>query len=220
MSMPHPDHDFSQLKPLLRGWLHTVTAPLALVAGAVLIALAPHRQARWSVAVYTATAVLLFGTSALYHRGNWSPRVERLLKRIDHSNIFLIIAGSYTPFAVLLLDGQTRDLVLWVVWGGAIAGVLFRVAWVGAPRWLYTPLYIALGWVAVFFLPAFARTGGVAVLVLIAIGGLFYSAGGVIYALKRPNPSPRYFGFHEIFHLLTVLAFICQYVAISIATYR
>ena len=212
--------DMQPLKPLLRGWLHAITAPLALAAGIVLIALAPHPQARWSVAVYTVTAVLLFGTSAFYHRGRWSPRVERLLKRIDHSNIFLIIAGSYTPFAVLLLSGRTREIVLWVVWGGAIAGVLFRVVWISAPRWLYTPLYIALGWVAVFFLPSFMHAGGVAVLVLVAVGGALYSAGGVIYALKRPNPSPRYFGFHEIFHLLTVLAFICQYVAISLATYR
>jgi hemolysin III len=216
--LPHPD--FTQLKPLLRGWLHAVTAPMALAAGIVLIVLAPHATARWAVAVYTLTAVLLFGTSALYHRGNWSPKVERLLKRIDHSNIFLIIAGSYTPFAVLLLEGHIRALVLWLVWLGALAGVVFRVLWVGAPRWLYTPLYIGMGWVAVFFLPEFMRRGGVAVLVLVAVGGLLYSAGGVIYAFKRPNPSPRYFGFHEIFHTLTVLAFICQYVAISLATYR
>jgi hemolysin III len=218
LHLPHPD--FTQLKPLLRGWLHAVTAPMALAAGIVLIALAPHTTARWAVAIYTLTAVLLFGTSALYHRGNWSPKVERLLKRIDHSNIFLIIAGSYTPFAVLLLHGSTQAAVLWVVWSGAIAGVVFRVVWVGAPRWLYTPLYIGMGWVAVFFLPEFMRRGGVAVLVLVAVGGLLYSAGGVIYAFKRPNPSPRYFGFHEIFHTLTVLAFICQYVAISLATYR
>jgi hemolysin III len=218
LHLPHPD--FTQLKPLLRGWLHAVTAPMALAAGIVLIALAPHTTARWAVAIYTLTAVLLFGTSALYHRGNWSPKVERLLKRIDHSNIFLIIAGSYTPFAVLLLEGHTRTLVLWLVWLGALAGVVFRVVWVGAPRWLYTPLYIGMGWVAVFFLPEFMRRGGVAVLVLVAVGGLLYSAGGVIYAFKRPNPSPRYFGFHEIFHTLTVLAFICQYVAISLATYR
>ena len=218
LHLPHPD--FTQLKPLLRGWLHAVTAPIALAAGIVLIALAPHATARWAVSVYTVTAVLLFGTSALYHRGTWSPKVERLLKRIDHSNIFLIIAGSYTPFAVLLLDGHTRTLVLWLVWVGAIAGVIFRVVLVGAPRWLYTPLYIGMGWVAVFFLPEFMHHGGVAVLVLVAVGGLLYSAGGVIYAFKRPNPSPRYFGFHEIFHSLTVLAFICQYIAISLATYR
>lgn len=213
-------HPIATLKPLLRGWLHAVTAPLALVAGIVLVALAPTAEARWAVAVYAITAVLLFGTSAFYHRGDWSPRVEKLLKRIDHSNIFLIIAGSYTPFAVLLLHGSTRTAVLWIVWSGAIAGVVFRVVWVNAPRWLYTPLYIGLGWVAVFFFPQFLRHGGVAVLVLVAAGGLMYSAGGLIYALKRPNPSPRYFGFHEIFHALTVAAFICQYIAISLATYR
>lgn len=228
---PHSGHDVVQeithglahpietLKPLLRGWLHAVTAPLSLAAGIVLVAMAPTSEARAAVTVYAVTAVLLFGTSAFYHRGSWSPRVERLLKRIDHSNIFLIIAGTYTPFAVLLLHGSTRTTALWVVWSGAIAGVAFRVLWVNAPRWLYTPLYIALGWVAVFFLPSFLHTGGVAVFVLVAAGGLMYSAGGLIYALKRPNPSPRYFGFHELFHTLTVLAFICQYVAISIATY-
>lgn len=209
------------LKPKLRGWLHLATTPLALAAGIVLVALAPTAGGRLTAAIFAATAVLLFGTSAVYHRGtgHFSDRTSRLLKRLDHANIFLIIAGTYTPFAVLLLpEGQGRTL-LWLVWGGAIAGVLFRVLWVGAPRWLYTPVYVALGWVAVFYLPGFWRNGGAAVVVLIAVGGLLYTLGAVVYGLKRPNPSPRWFGFHEVFHAFTIAAFVTHYVAISISVY-
>ena len=146
--------------------------------------------------------------SALYHRGNWGPRGEAILRRLDHANIFLIIAGTYTPLTMLLLPGSTAQPLLWVIWAAALAGIAFRVFWVGAPRWLYTPCYIAMGWAAVFFLPDFMRTGGVAVLVLVIVGGLLYSAGGVIYGIKRPNPSPRWFGFHEVFHSLTLAAFV------------
>lgn len=207
------------VKPRLRGWLHTGTAPLAVVAGLVLVALAPTTTGRVTAAVFTLSAGLLFGTSAVYHRGTWSPRTRMLLKRLDHSNIFLIIAGSYTPFAALLLpEGRARTLLL-IVWGGALAGVLFRVFWVGAPRWLYTPVYVALGWVAVMYLPDFLRSGGPAVVTLIIIGGALYTLGAVVYALKRPNPSPRWFGFHEIFHALTVAAFVVHYIAVSFAVY-
>lgn len=209
------------IKPKLRGWLHLGTTPLALVAGIVLVALAPNSTARVAAAIFAITAVLLFGTSAVYHRGTgyFSERTSRLLKRLDHANIFLIIAGTYTPFAVLLLpDGQGRTL-LWLVWVGAIAGVLFRVFWVGAPRWLYTPVYVALGWVAVFYLPGFWRNGGVLVVTLIAAGGLLYTLGALVYGIKRPNPSPRWFGFHEIFHAFTILAFAAHYVAVSFSVY-
>ncbi|GAB3594872.1 hemolysin III family protein [Angustibacter peucedani] len=207
------------VKPHLRGWLHAGTFPLAVAAGIVLIALAPTTAGRVAAAVYTLTAALLFGTSAVYHRGTWSPRVQVLLKRMDHSNIFLIIAGTYTPFAALLLpEGRARTLLL-IVWGGALGGVLFRVFWVGAPRWLYTPVYIALGWVAVIYLPDFLHAGGVALLTLVCVGGGLYTAGGVIYALKRPNPSPTWFGFHEIFHACTVAAFTVHYIAVSFAVY-
>jgi hemolysin III len=207
------------VKPRLRGWLHAGTFPVAVVAGIVLICVAPTTAGRVTASVYTATAALLFGTSAVYHRGTWSPRAQRLLKRLDHSNIFLIIAGTYTPFAALLLSpGRARTLLL-VVWVGALAGVLFRVLWVGAPRWLYTPVYIALGWVAVLYLPDFLRAGGAALLTLVVVGGLLYTAGGIVYGLKRPNPSPRWFGFHEVFHALTVLAFAAHYVGVSLATY-
>jgi hemolysin III len=206
------------VKPHLRGWLHLGTFPLALVAGALLTVLAPAGRHRTAVAVFAVTAALLFGVSALYHRGEWGPRAFALLKRLDHANIFLIIAGTYTPFAVVLLpDGPARGL-LWIVWSGALAGVAFRVLWVGAPRWLYVPVYVALGWVAVVYLPAFAHAGA-AVLALVIAGGLLYTAGGVVYGLRRPDPSPRWFGFHEVFHALTVVAFGAHCVGLALAVH-
>jgi hemolysin III len=206
------------VKPRMRGWLHAGMVPLALAAGIVLIVLAPTTPARIAAAVYSVSAWLLFGTSAVYHRGKWSPRVTGVLKRLDHSNIFLIIAGTYTPFALLLPHEKSRTMLL-IVWSGAAAGVLFRVLWVGAPRWLYTPVYVALGWVAVFYLGPLLKNGGVAIVTLIAVGGLLYTAGAVVYGTKRPNPSPRWFGFHEIFHTLTVAAFAVHYVAASMSVY-
>ena len=186
------------VKPRLRGWLHAGTFPLALAAGIVLIVLAPEGKARISAVVFTMTAALLFGTSAVYHRGTWSARVSGVLKRLDHSNIFLIIAGSYTPFAVTLLPWDQARTLLFIVWGGAIGGVLFRVFWVGAPRWLYTPIYVALGWVAVFYFGPMLHFGGPAIVSLIVAGGLLYTLGAVVYGTKRPNPSPRWFRFHEV----------------------
>jgi hemolysin III len=205
------------VKPHLRGWLHAGTFPVAVVAGIVLVVLADGVRATIATAIYAISAALLFGVSALYHRGHWTPRAEKRLKRLDHSNIFLIIAGTYTPFSLVLLHGHGGNTLLWIVWVAALAGIAFRVFWVGAPRWLYTPVYIGLGWVAVFYLPEILDTGGVAVVTLLAIGGGLYSIGGVVYALKKPNPSPRWFGFHEVFHALTLLAFATHYVAISIA---
>ncbi|MGD8148892.1 PAQR family membrane homeostasis protein TrhA [Ornithinimicrobium sp. Y1694] len=202
-----------QVKPHLRGWLHLGMVPISVALSIVLIALSPTTTARVAALVFGATAILLFATSATYHRGRWSPQVARILKRLDHANIFLIIAGTYTPFAVLLLPpGQARTL-LWVIWVGAVAGVIFRVFWVGAPRWLYTVVYIALGWVAVFYLVPFWRNGGPLIVSLIAAGGLLYTVGAIVYALKRPNPAPRWFGFHEIFHAFTVAAFSSHWVA-------
>jgi hemolysin III len=225
--MTHPKEATSQgpieavvaaVKPRLRGWLHAAMVPLAVAAGIVLIALAPNTQARIAAAVFSLTAWLLFGTSAVYHRGNWSPRVAAVLKRMDHSNIFLIIAGTYTPFALVLPRREATQMLL-IVWIGAIAGVLFRVLWVGAPRWLYTPIYVALGWVAVFYLQPLLHFGGPAVVTLIAVGGILYTVGALVYGIKRPNPSPRWFGFHEIFHTLTIAAFISHYIAASLTVY-
>ena len=207
------------VKPKLRGWIHAGTFPLALSAGVILVALAPSGKARLGAVIFAITAALLFGTSAVYHRGTWSWPVQRLLKRLDHANIFLIIAGTYTPFALLLLPPpQSRSLLL-IAWVGAVGGVLFRVFWVGAPRWLYTPVYVALGWVSVFYIKPLYETGGLAVVILIAVGGLLYTLGAVVYGTKRPNPSPRWFGFHEIFHVCTVAAFAVHYIAVSMAVY-
>jgi hemolysin III len=199
---------------------------LTLAAGIVLIALSPTAATKWGSAVYVASAVLLFSTSAIYHRGRWSPRVGGVLRRADHANIFLLIAGSYTPFSLLLLSGTPRVVMLVVVWSGALLGVAFRVFWIGAPRWLYTPIYMALGSAAVVFLPQFARGAerlgvgvGIAIMVLIALGGAFYMLGGVVYGFRRPDPWPRWFGFHEVFHSLTIMAFVSHYVGISLATY-
>ncbi|HWA65240.1 MAG TPA: hemolysin III family protein [Mycobacteriales bacterium] len=207
-------------KPKLRGWLHAVTSPLALAAGIVLVCLAPTTAARLAAAAFALTSFVLFTTSALYHRGRWSPRTERRLKRLDHANIFLLIAGSYTPFAVLALKGDARVAIMSAVWCTAVLGVVFRVLWVGAPRWSYVPLYIGLGWAMAFVFPQLLHGAGVAAFVLVAVGGLLYTAGGLIYGMKRPNPSPRWFGFHEIFHTCTIAAFVCQYVAASFVVYR
>ena len=214
------------VKPRLRGWLHLGIVPVVLVAGAVLIALSPTTTTRIGSSVFTLSALVLFSVSAVYHRGTWSPRTWAVLRRLDHSNIFLLIAGSYTPFTLIFLDGGEQKLLLWVVWTGALLGIAFRVFWTDAPRWLYTPIYIALGWAAIFFVPDFAegtaRVGlgiGIASLVLVAVGGVLYTLGGVVYGLRRPDPSPRWFGFHEVFHTLTVLAFLAHYVGVSLATY-
>ncbi|MFD4030712.1 hemolysin III family protein [Streptomyces sp. NPDC058637] len=205
------------VKPRLRGWLHAGMVPASLAAGIVLICLAGTPQAVLACTVYSVTAWLLFGTSAVYHLGTWGPLGEAVLRRLDHANIFLIIAGTCTPLAVLLLSRDQWSVLLWIVWTGALVGIAFRVLWVGAPRWLYTPCYLALGWAPVRYLPDFLHRGGVAVLYLIVAGGLLYSAGAVVYALQRPNPSPRWFGFHEVFHALTVAAFTAHYIAIFLA---
>jgi hemolysin III len=216
----------AEIKPRLRGWLHLASAPMTLAAGVVLVVLSPTATTRLGSAVYAVCSVLLFSVSALYHRGHWSPRVGAVLQRFDHANIFLFIAGTYTPFTLLLLRGTDRVVMLSVIWSGALLGVAFRVLWLRAPRWLYTPIYIALGWAAVFFVPQFAegaeRYGvglGVAVLALIATGGALYTLGGVVYGFRRPDPWPRWFGFHEVFHTLTILAFVTHYVGDSLATY-
>ena len=208
------------IRPRLRGWLHAGIFPVAVAAGIVLVVLTPDRRVRIAVAVFVGTAALMFGVSALYHRGNWSPRVYGILKRFDHANIFLIIAGSYTPFSVVLLPRGPARTLLWIVWTGALIGVAFRILWVGAPRWLYVPVYVALGWVALVYLPQFWRNADVAVLALVIIGGVLYTLGGLVYGLKRPDPSPRWFGFHEVFHALTVAAFTAHYVGLSLAVYR
>jgi hemolysin III len=215
----HLNAVFEEVKPRLRGWLHAITSPLTLVAGIVLIVLSPTVATRVGSGVFMASALLLFTVSAIYHRGTWSPRTWAILRRFDHANIFLLIAGSYTPFSLVMLEGSARVWMLSIAWGGALLGVLFRIFWTGAPRWLYVPIYVALGWAAIFFSDDFLASGSTTVFVLICLGGGLYTLGGVVYGLKRPNPFPAWFGFHEVFHTLTILAFAAHYAGVSIATY-
>lgn len=215
---PRTEHD-GPLKPLMRGWLHLGYAPIALICGLTLTAFAPTLPARIGCAVYTLAAVQLFGTSAAYHRGNWKPNTLAVFRRVDHSNIFVFIAGTYTPLTLTLLEGNSRIALLVLVWSLAVLGVVFRTLWLGAPRWLYTLLYVAMGWAAVGWLNQFWASGGPAVVTLIIAGGLIYSLGAVAYGTKRPQLSPRWFGFHEVFHSCTILAAICHLVAISLAVF-
>jgi len=201
-----------EVKPTWRGWIHAGTFPVALVAGVVLIIVADGAPAKWASAVFMLTSLLLFGNSALYHRIDWRPRVKVLLKRIDHANILLLIAGTYTPLAVLALPPEKGVLLLCLVWGGTLVGILFRVFWIHAPRWLYVALYLLLGWAAVMYIVDLMNAN-FAMMVLVIVGGLLYTGGAIVYALKKPNPWPGHFGFHEIFHVCTVLAFLCHWTA-------
>jgi hemolysin III len=201
----------------MRGWLHAYACLVAVVCGVVLVTLAATRPGRAplvSSLVYSVTVCGLFGVSALYHRRVWSRRGFQVMRRLDHSMIFVFIAGTYTPFAVLLLPPAKAAVILGVVWGGAVAGVGLKLSWPHAPRWLSAPLYIALGWVAVVVMPDLLRTGGVAAVVLLVVGGLFYTAGAVCYALRWPDPWPTVFGHHEFFHACTLVAAVCHHVAV------
>jgi hemolysin III len=200
-------------KPKLRGIVHLVMSPLSLVAGLTLITLANELRGRITLGIFTLTAVTLFTCSALYHRVAWTDKNKAIWRRIDHSNISILIAGTYTPFAVYLLQPSQTKTLLIVAWGGAILISLLRIFWLSAPRWLYVAGYISLGWAAVFYMPQFLNSGGVAIFILILTGGVLYSAGGVIYALKKPNFSINWFGFHELFHAMTAAAFICHFIA-------
>jgi hemolysin III len=212
----------AELKPRLRGWLHTYAAATSIASGVVLVAFAAAMRggpAGATTGIYAATVTMLFGTSALYHRINWGPRAQGVMKRLDHSMIFIFIAGTYTPIAALTLPRSSGIAVLIVVWAGAISGVVLKSAWPSAPRWLSVPCYIGLGWVAVFVMPQLLRNAGVAALTLIVFGGLVYTVGGVVYGVKRPNPLPGVFGFHEVFHLCTLVAAVSHYVAIWLAVF-
>lgn len=214
-----PGRDTPEPKPAWRGWLHTGMAPLMLVGGLVLMILTPTAEGRLAAAVYMLASLALFGNSAVYHRGSWTERVQAVLRRVDHANIYLFIAGTYTPMAVQLLTGTSRVILLSVIWGCALAGVAFRILWLGAPRWLYTALYVLMGWAAVFWLVPFWQAGGPLVVALIAAGGLVYTYGALVYGRKRPNPAPHIFGYHEIFHACTVAAAMLHYAAICVATF-
>ena len=207
------------LKPRLRGVLHEAAFAVSLVTGTALVCLAEPGRARLAATVYAVSVALLFGTSAAYHRGPWTGRAYDVMKRLDHSMIFILIAGTYTPFALLLLEGTARWVVFSIVWGGALAGVVLRNAVRRPARWLFVALYLALGWVALGVLPQLKEAGGWPVVVLLLVGGALYTAGAIVFALQRPDPSPRWFGFHEVFHAFTLAAFVTHYIAVSFATY-
>ena len=214
MSLPIPEgfREPEEKKPTWRGWIHTGVLPLVIAGGIVLIVLAHGVIAKVAAAIFFASSFLLFGNSALYHRFNWRPKVKKALKRIDHANIFLLIAGSYTPITMLALPSELGFKLIIGIWATAILGIGFRVFWINAPRWLYVPIYIAMGWAALAFVGDFMQANA-AMMILILSGGLAYTIGAVVYGLKKPNPFPGHFGFHEIFHSLTVLAFMSHWTA-------
>jgi hemolysin III len=219
--LPHlPISDFStrpidvvEAKPTWRGWIHTGAMPIVIAAGIVLIVLAHGVPAKVVSAIFFASSILLFGNSAIYHRFNWKPRVKVVLKRIDHANIFLLIAGSYTPITWLALPKDKALTLMIIIWATALLGIGFRVFWIGAPRWLYVPIYLGMGWVAMAFIVDFF-TANAPMMILILAGGLCYTLGAICYGFKWPNPSKRHFGFHEIFHAFTVAAFLCHWTGI------
>jgi hemolysin III len=203
------------LKPRLRGVIHQYAFFCSLAAGAALVAFAPTGDARIAMAIYAASVAALFGTSALYHRITWSAPARRRMRRLDHAMIFVLIAGSYTPFAVLALDGTYSKVVLMGVWGGALAGIVQQLIWIDAPKWLSAAIYVGLGWFSLVAMPGlYDALGGVAI-GLLAFGGVLYTVGAVIYARRRPDPAPHIFGYHELFHALTVLAALVQLAAIA-----
>jgi hemolysin III len=210
-------------KPRLRGWLHLWSFAVGIAAGATLVTLAATTvsvAAAVACAVYAVAVLGLFGISALYHRRSWtSVRARTTMKRLDHAMIFIFIAGTYTPFAVLALPESTGLVVLLVVWIGAVGGAALKLLRPHASRWIGVPIYLALGWVAVFVLPDLLHHGGVAALVLLLVGGAFYTLGALCYAFRRPVGWPATFGFHEFFHAATVVAAICHYVAVWLVLY-
>jgi hemolysin III len=208
--------DAAEAKPLLRGVLHQVAFFLSLGAGAVLIAGTSGAVNHAAAAVFGGAAAGMFGASALYHRVPWRPSTRRWMRRVDHAGVFLMIAGSYTAYGLVVLSGAWRIGVLAVVWSGACASIALRIVWVEAPGWLAATLAIAIGWVVVVVLPDVFQTLGPAGFGLLLSGGLLYTAGGVVYALRRPNPFPAVFGFHELFHALVVAGVACQYAALAL----
>jgi len=210
-------------KPRMRGWIHFYSAWLAIICGATLVSVSwavASTRAGLTTFAYALATVAMFAVSATYHRVNWKSETTRnLMKRLDHSMIFVFIAGSYTPFAMLAMPPAAGRLVLWIVWVGALAGIVLKVCWPSAPRWLGVPLYLLLGWVAVWYAPTIIHIAGVAAMVLLAVGGGFYSIGGLLYALRWPDPWPRTFGYHEFFHAFTAIAAILHYIAMWLAVF-
>jgi hemolysin III len=202
------------LKPSLRGVSHHAAALVALGAGLVLVVLAPPGRATLASAIYSASLVMMFSVSALYHRPTWGPSARQWMKRLDHAAIFLLIAGTFTPFGLLALEGEEARGMLLMAWGGALLGILQTLFWVHAPKALKAVLYLALGWAVAPYLPALLEAMGPGGLALLAVGGIIYSGGALIYVLRRPNPLPAVFGYHEVFHVLVILASACHFTAV------
>ena len=210
------------MKPRMRGRLHQYAFFVALIAGVVLCSIAASRPGvapLVSCAVYSLTVCGLFGTSALYHRRRWTDRGYQVMRRMDHSMIFIFIAGTYTPFCVLLLAESKATVFLSLIWAGATAGVALKMIWPHLPRWVGAPLYLALGWAAVAILPDMLHRGGATILSLLGVGGLAYSVGAFFYAMRRPNPWPTVFGHHEFFHACTLIAALSHHIAIYFALF-
>ena len=207
-------------KPKLRGVLHQAAFVIAVVIAPILIVGADRGRPRLAAAVFAGSVVVCFGASALYHRVTWTPRVRLWMRRIDHAGIYLLIAGTYTPVSLLVLRGAWRPVVLTVVWAGATAAIVLKFVWVRAPKWLAAAIGLALGWVAVIALPQLIVHLHPAAVALLIVGGLAYTAGAVVYARRRPDPAPAVFGYHELFHALTIVGVACQYVAIAFFVVR
>ena len=203
-------------KPLLRGVLHQGAFFAALAVAPVLIVLADGTRAKAASGVFAASVALCFGASALYHRVTWAPNARLWMRRVDHAGVYLLIAGTYTPVSLLVLSGAWRPTILAIVWGGATAAIVLKFAWVAAPKWLAVAIGIALGWVAVVALPQLVTRVEASAVTLLIVGGLAYTAGALIYARRRPDPVPSVFGYHELFHALTIFAVACQYTAIAL----
>jgi hemolysin III len=214
--MPTSSGTLNLGKPRLRGVSHQWAFYVSLALGAALVVAAPAGQPRLAAAVYAVSVAALFGTSALYHRITWaSQAARRWMRRLDHSMIFFLIAGTYTPFALLVLEGDLATVILVVVWAGALAGIFMKLVWIDAPKALVAILYLALGWVAVAAFPSMLDELGITGTALVVIGGLLYTAGALVYAFQRPNPVPTVFGYHEVFHVLVILAAALQYAVIA-----
>ena len=203
------------VKPRLRGVSHRWAFFASLFTGVALILVAPTKRAVAAAMVYALSLSALFGVSALYHEVTWSVPVRRWMRRLDHSMIFLLIAGTYTPFGVLVLPGTLALVVLAVVWSGALLGMALNMLWIDAPKWFSAIVYISLGWVAVVAFPELVSQLGATATGLIVLGGVFYSAGAAVYALRRPNPAPEVFGYHEVFHALVIAAAVAHYVVVA-----
>jgi len=207
-------------RPLLRGVIHQAGFTVSLVVGTLLIVGADGPRAHIAASVFASSVAICFGASALYHRVTWTPPVRLWMRRIDHAGIYVLIAGTYTAVCLLALTGAWRWTVLSIVWAGAVAAIVLKFAWVDAPKWLAAAIGLALGWVGVVAFPKLASTLDPAAVVLLGVGGLVYTAGAVVYVRRKPNPAPAVFGYHEVFHALTIVAVACQYVAIAFFVVR